>query len=436
MKSSRTNFFEYKSYVCNSLELVIKKPTFLFAAAILLMFLSGCQSQQGDLVVVNREQDDAISETLEQTEPSKTTKEEQSCFEARCTEILDTYQDLYLSAEKEPSEYIPTDLVLTQGSVNGIEECLAADGYPVINTDSKYPAYLENSDDFHCFWEAVSNSDTCEQEIIYVSDYGGIYYYLFKNQSDGSFLIQVNAEWNDNNEPEIKSAYKIRIADWDLSDKDNFFYMRDERQSSATDNYTLVRLNPVDKELYDLNIKYVDSVGYHSNNLFLCDWDSSNYGYMSFNDLLEYFYKMQTDNFLSAKDFPSSHNSHYSYIPAQLFESTILPYFDISLENFRARALYDSESDTYPWQEVCCDNLIYYPLVVPEVAAQKMNDDGTFTLVIDAICGEYKTDKLFTHEVTIRPDTDGGFQYISNKIIYQNSEYDMPPNFPRLKEQR
>ncbi len=121
--------------------------------------------------------------------------------------------------------------------------------------------------------------------------------------------------------------------------------MLDMWQSAATDDYNLVRLAPVDKTLYDLNIKYVDPIGYHSNNLFLCDWDSSNYGYMSFNDLLEYFYKMQKNDYLYAKDFPSSRNPYYCYIPAQLFENTILPYFDISLDDFRVRTLYDSESD-------------------------------------------------------------------------------------------
>ena len=436
MRFSKTNFFGQKSYICNILKLILKKRFFIFVATMLLLFLFGCQSRQEDLIVVNKDQTDVRSETLEQTTEPQITKEEQRCLEARCTEILVCYQDLYLSAKKEPSEYIPTDLVLTQDSADQIEEHLALAGYPVINTDSKYPAYLENSDDLHCFLDAISNSGSCEQEIIYVSDYGGIYYCLFKNQSDGLFLIQVSAEWNDNNKPEIKSAYKTRIADWDLSDKDNFFYMLDMWQSAATDDYNLVRLAPVDKTLYDLNIKYVDPIGYHSNNLFLCDWDSSNYGYMSFNDLLEYFYKIQKNDYLYAKDFPSSRNPYYCYIPAQLFENTILPYFDISLDDFRVRTLYDSESDTYPWQEVCCDNLIYYPLVVPEVVEQRLNSDGTFTLVVDAICGEYKTDKLFTHEVTIRPDTDGGFQYISNRIVYQSSEYAMPPNFPRLKEQR
>lgn len=223
MRFSKTNFFGQKSYICNILKLILKKRFFIFVATMLLLFLFGCQSRQEDLIVVNKDQTDVRSETLEQTTEPQITKEEQRCLEARCTEILVCYQDLYLSAKKEPSEYIPTDLVLTQDSADQIEEHLALAGYPVINTDSKYPAYLENSDDLHCFLDAISNSGSCEQEIIYVSDYGGIYYCLFKNQSDGLFLIQVSAEWNDNNKPEIKSAYKTRIADWDLSDKDNFF---------------------------------------------------------------------------------------------------------------------------------------------------------------------------------------------------------------------
>ena len=124
-----------------------------------------------------------------------------------------------------------------------------------------------------------------------------------------------------------------------------------------------------------------------------------------------------------------------SLIPAEIFEKTILPYYDIPLDEFRASALYQRESDAYPWQTLNGSNIIYCPTLTPEVVARRENEDGTFTIVVDVLCFDYKCFPMFTHEITIRPDGDGGFHYVANRVTYV-SEQGVPATTPRLKAQR
>ena len=45
------------------------------------------------------------------------------------------------------------------------------------------------------------------------------------------------------------------------------------------------------------------------------------------------------------------------------------------------------------------------------------NGDGTLTLKVEAVWEDENTDCAFTHEVTVRPERDEKFQYVSNHIL-------------------
>lgn len=107
----------------------------------------------------------------------------------------------------------------------------------------------------------------------------------------------------------------------------------------------------------------------------------------------------------------------------------------IRLEEFRERALYNSENDAYPWQDLCCANVLYYPKLIPEVTKVTDNADGTVTLLVNAICPDKHTDHLFEHEVTLYMEADGTFRYLSNRIIYR-SNFELPCPQARIEAQR
>ena len=60
------------------------------------------------------------------------------------------------------------------------------------------------------------------------------------------------------------------------------------------------------------------------------------------------------------------------------------------------------------------------------------NAGGTVTLLVNVICPDKHTDHLFEHEVTMKIETDGSFQYLSNRIVYR-SDNELPSPQPGIE---
>ena len=394
---------------------------FLIIIAFMFQILSACNKTQ-----------------TTKTSPIETKREAELDIEKikqKSIEVATLYKNLYLNIEKTKSEYFPYATELSQDGIDKIEEFLILKGYAVINSDSKYPAYLENSKSFYKFWDSVSSKKTSSQDIISISSAGGLFYTSFQYYDDIKYKIGIAVEWNENNEPFVSLEENYEISDWDLINETNFYY-KTNLNGVPYDDYSLIRLEQDNKNLYDLNAKYILPIGYANNNMFVSEWTYQNYNELCFNDLLEPFYKLKNNEYFPQDDYPLVREPYiHSYIPAELFESTIKPFFVISLQEFRKRCLYDKEKNIYPWQEIGGANLSTYPRVESEVIKCRDNNDGTITLTVNARCNEYKTPCLFTHEVTIQVINNNEYHYLSNKITYK-SEHELPPNQPRLPPQR
>ncbi len=97
--------------------------------------------------------------------------------------------------------------------------------------------------------------------------------------------------------------------------------------------------------------------------------------------------------------------------------------------------MYEPEKDIYPWQDINCSNIAYFPTVIPEITEAVENEDGSLTLKVTVMCLDKQTDCLFTHEVTVMPSDDGDFIYLGNKITYKG-EQELPSSEPRIPAQR
>ena len=75
------------------------------------------------------------------------------------------------------------------------------------------------------------------------------------------------------------------------------------------------------------------------------------------------------------------------------------------------------------------------PSLIPEVTECIEIDESTKKLIVNVMCPDYQTDKLFVHEVTIRVLSDGEYQYIGNQITYK-SDIDIPSPQARIPVQR
>lgn len=308
-----------------------------------------------------------------------------------------------------------------------LEARLIGAGFATVDTDESYPAHLANPEGLREFWDAVSSGEDAAQTVLRVSEDSGLNHMFFFREKGEDYFLLTTIRWDDSGEcyvsgQEILPIYEMELADWDI-----FYYRLYPKDDPHYIDYTELRLTPADRELYDLNRKYILPVGYQMVNLFLVNWQEGDWGELAFNDVFEYLYEIYTGEAFPWEQFPFQFEPIRATIPAELFEETVLPYFQISLEDLREACQYDEASTSYPWRPVYGNDLTAWkdPIRQPEVVDAAHNADGTMTLTVQVHSPEVKTDRLFIHEVTLRPMEDGGFQYVGNKVTYI-SEWGLP----------
>ena len=351
--------------------------------------------------------------------------------EKRCLEILDMYRELYASAQKQEPENRWEDTVLAQSSIDAIEEKLLSAGLPVLDSGEVVPTYLSAGEDFASFLEAVRQGKQASRELISIRRSGDLGYRLFTCE-DGQLLVySMVASITGDADP----VYDVHsVLDWELTDRGNFYYSIYPQWDKHYVAYTLIRLEEPDKGLWELNRKYISAGGYVGSNLFLTDWTEEDFAALCFNDLWEYLYRYEHGKQFSPDEYAYRAEGHYFEIPAEEFENLILPYFDIDRETLRIYAGYDPEGHTYPWRQMQSNELAYILhcyTMEPEVTSSRTNPDGTLTMTVQVISTDLKTDCLFSHEVTVRPLEQGGFQFVGNRILSQGKQ-GLPFCQPRL----
>ena len=179
--------------------------------------------------------------------------------------------------------------VIPQSVVDEIENLLIDKGYPVMNSDSKYPSFLENSESLYEFWDKVSKNEDSEQELISIALTGELYYTALHHIDGKKYRDFVGVGWSEDNKPTITTETHTEIMDWELITETDFYYQIIYPPRVLFEDYAFVRLKPMDKTLYDLTEKYISPIGYLSNNMFVSEWNYNDYGHLSFNDLLSLF---------------------------------------------------------------------------------------------------------------------------------------------------
>ena len=117
-------------------------------------------------------------------------------------------------------------------------------------------------------------------------------------------------------------------------------------------------------------------------------------------------------------------------IPAEEFENTIMDYIPVSREEIRQWTVFNEGRQVYRWERLGCGNYApsFFGTSVPEVTQIRENEDGTFTLTVDAVCQMILcNDAVITHELTVRLSENGDIQYLENRIlddgIFNTPEY-------------
>lgn len=349
--------------------------------------------------------------------------ETQDKVEKRCEEIVGLYQDIYATAQKEVPETRWDTPRVSQPDLDAMEDRLRAAGLDVL--DYQGAEYLPTGDNFRVFLQRLSWRETARQEVLALRPSGALGYRLFTCQDGELFVHSMVAPLDTGEDPNYELH---QVLDWELTDRGNFYYRIRPMGDGHYADYALIRLEKPDPALWELNRRYISAGGYVGSNLFLTDWTEEDFSSLCFNDLWEYLYRDTHGAQFNPEGYRYNADEHCFEIPAREFEEIILSYFDIDRQTLRSLAGYDPGTNTYPWRQIQSNELVsllHYYTMEPEVTASRLGDDGTIILTVQVLSTDLKTDCLFSHEVTVRPQEDGGFQFVANRVLSQ-TEYGLP----------
>lgn len=310
---------------------------------------------------------------------------------------------------------------------DGKEQSLTDGGLAVLDSDGVYPEYLANPEKLHEFSENAQRGKRGSASVFRITETGKLRHLLFCRQKEQTWLYTTEEETG-KLQTTILPVYDMELADWGI-----FYYRCYPAGDPHYIDYSQIRMAPADRESWDLNRKFVRFMGYQFVNLFLIDWQEGDWERLSFADTLDSFYEARTGDKLGWEQLGFSGTAARVQIPGRIFEESICPYFAIDLETFRKLTDYDEAAGTYPWRPIQGDDITpwHYPLCEPEVTSWRENADGTLTLEVQVYSPDLKTDRLFCHEVTVRPLKEG-FQYVSNRVTYISPQ-GLPPAMPRFQ---
>ncbi len=352
-------------------------------------------------------------------------------IQKRCRQIVSLYRDLYDSAQKEPAADRWEEQTLSQQSIDAIEARLLERGLDVIDSSADCPGYFVNAEHFRQFWDSVQRDEEASQEVIAIRDSGALSYRLLTHQDGTTYVYSLVYSLAGDEDPDYEMH---QVYGAELTEQGNFYYRINPEDDCHYANYTLIRLQKPDQELWELYSKYILAGGYTATNIFLTDWTEDDFSPLCFNDLWEYVYRYRTGTQFWPDGCAYDKSRNCYLIPAAEFESAVLPFFKLDAQTLRQLADYDAQTDSYPWRQVESNDYAFYLsyyTIEPEVTACRTNADGTLALTVEARSTDLGIDCLFSHEVTVRPMEDGGFQFVGNRVLSQ-TEKGLPYCEPRL----
>lgn len=171
------------------------------------------------------------------------------------------------------------------------------------------------------------------------------------------------------------------------------------------------RVSPLTDECRELTRKYVYGLSYVNYNMLVIDWDESNASDILVPCMFDDIYRLYTGENLKPDG---------GWIDADKYESVMLSMFPVTVTELRDNCDYNLEKDSYRYHVILGKQ--YPPF--GEVVDYTYNDDGTVSLIVDAVWADKGSDIAFRNTLTVKPEDDGTFKYMSNHI--EKVECDIP----------
>lgn len=171
------------------------------------------------------------------------------------------------------------------------------------------------------------------------------------------------------------------------------------------------RVSPLTDECRELTRKYVYGLSYVNYNMLVIDWDESNASDILVPCMFDDLYRLYAGENLKPDG---------GWIDADKYESVMLSMFPVNVTELRDKCDYNPEKDSYRYHVILGKQ--YPPF--GEVVDYTYNDDGTVSLIVDAVWADKGSDIAFRNTLTVKPEDDGTFKYMSNHI--EKMECDIP----------
>lgn len=401
-----------------------KQSLFIMLYLSPLLLFSACGSQAGE-----------IPESAAQSPSAETAAADSAVKDfSREKNLISLYQEIY--EETIQNQAFGNEASENLTIVQEITQKLEAQGVTAI--DSENQVNMTNPQQMHTFIAALKNRETAGLTVLIVSAYDRFTEYCLRAEGGALEAEKTYYQYVDG-AFETKNSVSFPVDSWQYTEEGYFIFtgksfsaqslvltMSDEEEFAAW------RVEPLDQQCREWTRRYLLPVGYGKNNMFLTDWSEADYGTLDFYDLFDKFYP---EMFQQSVPYTTSENAAVGavyHIPAREFEDVVSLHFAVGTETLREKTDYLEAANAYEYRPRGFYETEYPNLPYPEVISGAENGDGTLTLLVNAVYPSAETSRAFTHELTIRPDARGGFQYLSNRVLRSGQDYDTGWHTDRL----
>lgn len=324
------------------------------------------------------------------------------------SQIAEIYRDIYERAAKEGS-------LGSLQTIQDIVDRLGTKGYCAIDRENENQLNLTHPEKIEEFCRLAEAGGEGEATIFSVIEDGGFIRFDLEAAQGEVFVTRSVLRWK-GGMPEVDYVNRYPADEWEFTDNGYLFFRESVPQGyDGAQGYTAIRVSPLEETCREYNRKYILPVGYDANQMFLLDWTEENLDALDFDDL---FAKLYALTFGRPLPYEQTIDGKSYLVPEEEYEKVILSHFRMDKETLRAYGNYRETDKAYEYRSRGFYDCAASPNnPYPEVVSCEEKEDGTWKLTVNAVWPKENLDKAFGHEVTIRLLEDGGFQYVSNRVI-------------------
>ncbi len=336
--------------------------------------------------------------------------------------IAAIYRDIY-------DEAVETNTLSSLETLRRIVARLGENGYVAV--DSENQVDMAGAEQVIEFCKAVDEKKSAMLTIIVIKDFGFRKFDL-KTEDGNVNIVRGYYQYDQDGCFQNRSTVSYPADIWQYTEEGYLLfegsYFSDENYVltlSDTPEHTALRVLPLDEKCRELNRKYILPVGYEQNNIFLTDWNEEDIGELDFYDIFDNFYPILHGQSVPYVADESLAVGAVYQIPEEIFENVIMTYFNVNKEALRRETTYNPEKAAYEYRPRGFYEVEYPDIPYPEVVSYTENQDGTITLIVNAVYPNGNTSMAYSHKTVIRPLEEDCFQYVSNQMMNLIDEHDI-----------